>query len=72
LGDYGKGTVESELGKYAEAEQDLLSGYKKLAAARAMVPFENREDIDRVRKWIVRLYEHWGRPDAAASWRLHP
>ena len=51
--------------KYAEAERELLDAHAVLAAARGPDDRETRAAVRR----LGELYEAWGRPDAAASWR---
>jgi non-specific serine/threonine protein kinase/serine/threonine-protein kinase len=52
-------------GKLAEAEALLLPAYDGLKASAAASPRRKRAARER----IVRLYEAWGRPEAAAAWR---
>jgi hypothetical protein len=49
------------LGKYAEAEPILLSGYKGVLAHQDSMPFENRELVNEVRDSIGQLYRAWGK-----------
>ncbi|HEX5229014.1 MAG TPA: serine/threonine-protein kinase [Bryobacteraceae bacterium] len=55
--------------KYAASETLLLSGYRGLQQRRDFMPFENRAYVQRSRQAIFHLYEQWGKPDQAASWR---
>lgn len=52
-------------GKLAEAEALLLPAYDGLKASAAASPRRKRAARER----IVRLYEAWGRPEAAVAWR---
>ena len=54
------------LGRYADAEPLLLSGYESLKALQTGGALPNlRKTLDR----IIRLYEAWEKPDKAAEWR---
>ena len=55
--------------KYAQAEPLLVSGYEGLRQRIATVPAYNRRQLVQVGKWIVQLYQEWGKPDKAAEWR---
>ncbi len=59
------GEALAGLGKLAEAEALLLPAYDGLRASAAVSPWKKRAARER----IVRLYEAWGRPEAAAAWR---
>ena len=59
------GEALAGLGKRAEAEALLLPAYDGLRASAAVSPWKKRAARER----IVRLYEAWGRPEAAAAWR---
>ncbi|MGH9661961.1 MAG: tetratricopeptide repeat protein, partial [Bryobacteraceae bacterium] len=56
------GACLTGLGKYAEAEQLLVAGYKGVLARQNSMPFENREVLDEVRDSIGRLYRASGKP----------
>jgi hypothetical protein len=56
------GACLSGLGKYADAEPLLLSGYKGLLARQDTVPFESRVVLDEVRDRVSDLYQAWGKP----------
>ena len=59
------GACLTGLGKYPEAEQILIPGYKGVLARQDSMPFENRAMLDEVRGWIDRLYRAWGKPAPA-------
>jgi serine/threonine-protein kinase len=52
--------------KYTEAEAVLLPSYATLEKQRGAESADTR----RVRGWLVKLYEDWGRPESAARYRL--
>ena len=56
------GACLTGLGKFAEAEEILLSGYKGVLARQNSMPFENREMLDEARNSIGQLYRAWGKP----------
>lgn len=58
------------LKRYAEAEPLLLDGYQGMLArkARSLGP-AGMSEWNAARKWIVELYEAWGKPEMAAEWR---
>jgi tetratricopeptide (TPR) repeat protein/tRNA A-37 threonylcarbamoyl transferase component Bud32 len=51
--------------RYSEAEQHLLAAEKGLREARSTPPRHYRQAVEQ----IVKLYEAWGKPEAAARWR---
>jgi tetratricopeptide (TPR) repeat protein len=55
--------------KYLEAEPLLLTGYQGILERETTIPAENRSDLEQARKWIVRLYQDWGKPDKLVEWR---
>ena len=59
----------SGLGKYAEAEPLLVSGYQGMIQRQNSIPFENRPELDEARGWITQLYQAWGKPEQAVAWR---
>ncbi len=56
------GACLAGLGKYAEAEQVLILGYKGVLARKDSIPFENRELVEDARESIGQLYRAWGKP----------
>jgi hypothetical protein len=70
--DWEVARAKSELGErllargaYAEAEPLLVSGFEALAAD----PNTPKVNLDDARGRIVKLYEAWGRPQQARTWR---
>lgn len=62
------GACLTKLKRYAEAEEQLLLAYAGLKAARG----EQNETTRRTVSRLVELYEAWGKPDQAASYRALP
>jgi eukaryotic-like serine/threonine-protein kinase len=54
--------------KYAEAQPLLLEGYQGMLAQQATRPASDRYHLDLARRWLVQLYQAWGKPDKAAEW----
>jgi tetratricopeptide (TPR) repeat protein len=74
--DWRRFKAESLLGaslvgqaKYVKAEPLLLEGYEGLLQRKARMTAENRNEPERVGKWIVKLYQDWDKPEKAAEWR---
>ena len=63
------GAIRSGQKKYAEAEPLLVQGYRRIVERKDKMGAPNLFFLDRVRGWIVRLYEDWGRPEEAAKWK---
>lgn len=63
------GEALMEQKKYAAAERSLLAGYEGIKQRQADLPVQDRRQLDRARKRLVRLYEAWGKDDEAAKWR---
>jgi hypothetical protein len=53
--------------KYAEAEALLLSAYGGLQEREATIPAARRAKLKQAERWIVELYEGWGRMEMAAK-----
>jgi hypothetical protein len=53
------------LGRHADAEPLLVSGYEALKAAKGVPPAELNRALDR----LIKLYEAWGKPEKATEWR---
>jgi hypothetical protein len=51
-----------ELGRYDEAEPLLLESYPNL---RPLPDADTRETL----RYLVKLYDAWGKPEKAAEWR---
>jgi non-specific serine/threonine protein kinase/serine/threonine-protein kinase len=54
--------------KYAEAEPLLIAGYQGMLQARGVMA-DQKSALAEAGPRIVNLYEHWGKPAAAAEWR---
>lgn len=54
--------------KYTEAERLLLDAYQGLVERKAAIPSNVTNPLDRVREWIVQLYQAWGKPERATEW----
>ena len=59
------GALLTAEGSYAEAEPLLLESYRQLTDQRGEQAVHSRD----ARRWLVQLYEAWGRPDEAAPFR---
>lgn len=55
--------------KYQAAEALLVEGYRGLESLQEGVSVPERSHLERVRQWIVELYQAWGVPAKAAAWR---
>ena len=56
-------------GRYAGAEQLVLSGYKGLVARQDSVPFENRAMVNEARNLVSEFYQASGKPSPATGGR---
>jgi eukaryotic-like serine/threonine-protein kinase len=63
------GAVLAAEKKYAEAEPLLLHGYRVQSAGREHIDFPERCHVDLAHKWLVQLYQDWGKPDQASDWK---
>ena len=63
---------ESLLGqkKYDEAEKYLIEGYNGLELQAKQIPKEDQDCLTEGDDRLVRLYEEWGKPQEAESWRV--
>jgi hypothetical protein len=59
-------------GKYAEAEPFLLAGAEGLQQLQARTPVPERARAGDAFNRVVRLYEAWGKKEAANQWRTKP
>jgi tetratricopeptide (TPR) repeat protein len=59
------GRCRARLGRFDEAETILRETYARLAAAKGEEHKQTRETAEA----LVELYDAWGKPDQAASWR---
>jgi len=73
---WGRYNCESMLGaslagqkNYSQAEPLLLSGYEGMLQREDTIPADSQFRLAQAGKWIVQLYQDWGRPDEAAEWR---
>ncbi|MBV9037636.1 MAG: tetratricopeptide repeat protein, partial [Acidobacteriaceae bacterium] len=55
--------------KYAAAEPLLTAGYNGMQERQTTIPVFNRFKLEQAGKWIVQLYQDWGKPAKAAEWR---
>jgi len=55
--------------KYTEAEPLLLEGYEGMLARKDRMDVPDQYHLELAHKWIVQLYQDWGKPDKAAEWR---
>ena len=58
--------------KYAEWEPLLLEGYQGMLARKDRIAVPDHYHLDLAHKWLVELYEAWGKPEKAAEWRAKP
>jgi serine/threonine protein kinase/tetratricopeptide (TPR) repeat protein len=56
-------------GRYAEAEPLVISGYEGLKAREARIRATDRDNFSEAAGRVVRLYEAWGKPGQASSWK---
>ena len=57
------------LGKNAEAEPRLISGYRYMLERQSSIPAENRSILSQTRTWIAQVYEATGKSDQAREWQ---
>jgi serine/threonine protein kinase/Tfp pilus assembly protein PilF len=57
--------------KYADAEPLLLEGYRGMAERKDRMPVPKLGDLDSAQKWIIQLYEAWGKPQKVSEWEHH-
>jgi eukaryotic-like serine/threonine-protein kinase len=55
--------------KYAEAEPLLLEGYQGMLARKDRIAVPDRYHLDLAHRWVVQLYQAWGKPAQAAEWK---
>jgi hypothetical protein len=74
--DWQRYRAESLLGaslagekKYAEAEPFLLEGYQGMLSRKDRISVPDRYHLDLAHRWLVQLYQAWGKPDKAAEWK---
>lgn len=66
----GMGQCFLDLGRYEEAEKTLIQAHRGLVARESSIwgP-QKASHIGLAAKYLVKLYEAWGRPDEADHWR---
>jgi eukaryotic-like serine/threonine-protein kinase len=74
--DWHRFRAESLLGaslagqkKYADAEPLLLEGYQGMMARKERIAVPDRCHLDRAHKWIIQLYQAWGKQEKLAEWK---
>jgi eukaryotic-like serine/threonine-protein kinase len=55
--------------KYGEAEPLLLEGYQGMLARKDRIDVPSRYHLDLAHRWVVQLYQAWGKPEKAAEWK---
>ena len=72
--DWQRFRAESLLGaslagqkNYAEAEPLLIEGYQGMLARKDRIDIPNQYHLQLAHKWLVQLYQAWGKPDKAAE-----
>jgi eukaryotic-like serine/threonine-protein kinase len=55
--------------RYVDAEPLLLDGYRGMVERKDLMPVPKLRDVTNGHKWIVQMYEAWGKPQEAAEWR---
>ena len=75
-GSWERYNCESMLGaslagqkNYAHAEPLLLSGYHGMVQRETTIPAPSRFRLEQAGKWIVQLYQDWGKSEKATEWR---
>ncbi len=63
---------ESLLGqaRYTEAEPLVVPGYEGMKARATKIPASAWSRLREAAERVVRLYEAWGKPDQAISWKI--
>jgi tetratricopeptide (TPR) repeat protein len=55
--------------RFAEAEPLLLACHEGLKARADKIGIFKQSTLAKARKWIVELYEKWGKPEKADAWK---
>jgi non-specific serine/threonine protein kinase/serine/threonine-protein kinase len=55
--------------EYKQAESLLFSGYEGMRQQESTIPAASRVQVKQAGKWIIQLYQDWGKPEKAAEWR---
>jgi tetratricopeptide (TPR) repeat protein len=59
--------------RFEEAEPLLLSAYQALTLYQREIPWASRSAAEQTNHRIIKLYQSWGKPDKADTWRReHP
>lgn len=56
--------------RFAEAEPLLVAGYEEMMQRQATMTAADRANLRDAGERIVQLYQHWGKPEQAAEWRI--
>jgi eukaryotic-like serine/threonine-protein kinase len=56
-------------GRFAEAEPLVVAGYEGMKAREARIDMPDRFRLSDAAERVVQLYEAWGKPDQAATWK---
>jgi tetratricopeptide (TPR) repeat protein len=56
-------------GRHAQAEPLIVPGYQGLKAREAGIALRERPLLREAAERVVRLYEDWGKPESAATWK---
>jgi hypothetical protein len=56
-------------GRYAQAEPLVVVGYEKTKAREDRIAVPERRYLLQAAERVIRLYESWGRPDQATTWK---
>ncbi len=54
--------------KHAEAEPLLLEGCQGMLARKDRITVPDRYHLDLAHRWLIQLYQAWGKPGKAAEW----
>ena len=58
--------------KFAEAEPLLVGGYQGMLDRKAKTQPDALVNRTYARRWIIDMYQGWGKPDKAREWRAEP
>jgi serine/threonine protein kinase/tetratricopeptide (TPR) repeat protein len=56
-------------GRFAEAEPLIVSGFEGMNRLEATIPKPSKAQFANASRRVIRLYEAWGKPDQAKSWK---
>jgi serine/threonine protein kinase len=57
-------------GRFAEAEQPIVEGFQGMKARESKIGAQDRQRLIGAAERVVHLYENWGKPDTATSWKV--